>query len=138
MMIFVFMLFIIPSNLFASDYISTGNDLYLNLKLIDTNYADHSLITLTTGYLSGFMDGLVLTQLRIYEKIAPSNKFSLAELEELAKRINFRFIDIPQGGLTIGEVITIFKDYAERYPQRLSEPVRILLMDSLVDKYGYK
>jgi hypothetical protein len=137
-MIFVFILLIIPSDLFALDSIKTGNDLYLNIKLIDTNYANQSLITLTTGYSGGFIDGLALTQWHIYEKIAPSSKFSQAELEELAKKINFRLIEMPQNGLTIGEVMTIFKNYADKYPQRLNEPARILLMDALVDKYGYK
>lgn len=136
----IFLIFLIPSTVFAEGTIKTGYDLYENIKLMDTaqSPADFAAVLYSTGYLAGFLDGLQLTQDALFNLMFPSKFFSQKERKKLSEEINFHRVNIPEGGLATGQLILIFKKYAEKNPEKLNESARSCVFLSLIESYGWK
>ena len=137
----VFLIYLIPSVVFAGEYgIETGYDVYHNIQLMDSMQSTEEItaVLYTTGYLAGYLDGLILMQDVQYDVMFPKKLLSEKEREKLAKEMRFHRINIPKGGLHAGQLILIFKKYAEEHPEQLNESARSCIWVSLVDSYGWK
>ena len=130
----------LPSILIAHDPIKTGYDLYHSLKIGDTatEPADLILSATAVGYLKGCIDGIVVTQDAMYHMMFPPNQLSEKEREKIAKEFNFRRIDIPEDGLAVGQVMMIYKKWANEHPEQLNGTARVCVHLSLIKAYGWK
>ena len=122
----VLLIFAIPSMLFAQEPFKTGYELYHNIKLMDDPQSVDNLtnVLYTTGYLAGIIDGAALMQDWLFKSISGNCKL---------KRIN-----IPKGGLHTGQLILVFKNYAEKHPEKLNSTARTCVFLSLIEAYGWK
>jgi hypothetical protein len=138
---FVIALFLVlPSILIAQDFIKTGYDLYQLLKNWDTATEPADLLQSATavGYLKGYIDGIALTQDSMYNMMFPPNQLSEKESEKIAKEFNFRRINIPEDGLAVGQVMMIYKKWANEHPEKLNGTARVCVHLSLIKAYGWK
>ena len=134
---------IIPSVSFAEDETETGWELYQNIKLLEErpnfqNVEDVLDSSHTLGYLKGFLDAVTLVQDFMFEKVFPSKVLSESEREKSAKEMNFHRINIPEGGISVGQLELIFKKYAEDNSKKLNESARVCLLNSIIEAYGWK
>ena len=60
------------------------------------------------------------------------------ERNKLAKDMKFHRINIPESGLAAGQLMLIFKKFAEKHPEELNGTVRACIFMSLVEAYGWK
>jgi len=113
----VLLIFLMPSTLFAVKNIETGYDLYHNLKLLDNiegiDDIDVNAAFYALGVLKGLADGLILMQETQYNRMFPSNRMTKSERNEISIKLNFQRLNIPKEGLATGQLILIYKKYAE-------------------------
>jgi hypothetical protein len=136
----VLLIFLIPSALFAVETLKTGYDLYHNIKLIDDPKSNDDICDglFALGYLGGCFDGLRLMQDAQYNKMFPPGLMTEEERNKISKKMNFHRLNIPKEGIAIGQLILIYKRFAEKYPKELSGTARVCVWQSLVDAYGWK
>jgi len=136
----VFLIFLIPSILFAGEELKNGYDLYSNIKIMDNPQSpeDLSVVLYTTGYLAGYLDGLALMQDIMFNMMFPRKFLSEKEIEKLSKESNIHRLNIPKDGLPTGQLILIYKKYAEKHPKKLNETTRLCIFLSIVEAYGWK
>ncbi len=140
----VFVLITFRSTVFAEKTLETGYDLYYSIKLCDEvmdnrqSPEDFYAATYTSGYLAGYLEGIVLLQSVLFETMFPSNTLSEKQREKLSKEINFHRLNIPDTGLAGGQVMLIYKKWAEKNPEKLNESARVCLFGALVEAYGWK
>ena len=99
---------------------------------------DITSIIYTVGYLAGYIDGISLMQDLQYNAMFPKKMMSEKERETLSKQMNFNRINIPEGGLATGQLMLIYKKYAEKHPEKLNGTARICVFQALVEAYGWK
>jgi hypothetical protein len=99
---------------------------------------DITSIMYTVGYLAGYLDGLSFMQDVQYNAMFPKNMMSEKEREKFSKEMNFHRLNIPEGGLATGQLMLIYKKYAEKHPEKLNGTARICVFESLVEAYGWK
>lgn len=140
LIIFIFFIILIPSTLFAQDLIRTGYDVYNNILLFDKAKSpdDAMDVAMVLGYLDGYISGLVLMQDALFNAMFPKSILSEKEREKYAKEMNFNRLNIPQDRLHIGQLIRIYKNWAEKHPNELNQPARLCFFLSLIDAYGWK
>jgi len=128
-MVISFLIILVPSVVFAQEGIETGFDLYQHLKLIeDTNTENVKDIAKgmhALGYLKGCYEGILLME-RAVAKIMRN------------KNIIFLRLDIPEKPLEYGQLLRIYKKYAEQHPKELNEIPPVCIHKSLVDAFGLK
>lgn len=137
----VVLVFLLPSTSFASgEQIKTGYDLYHGIQRINNPQTpdEISAALIATGYLNGFLDGMVVMQQTLYESVLPRKMLSEEERKKMAKELNFHRLNVPDGGLAIGQLILIYKKYAEKHPEGLNGSARICVFEALVEAYGWK
>ncbi len=134
------LMLIFPSTVFSQDEIKSGYDIYHNLKLMDNpaTLDDAMSVARTIGYLDGCIDGISLTQDALFESMFPSNIMTEGERTKLSKQINFSRLNIPKEGIHVGQLILIFKKWAEKHPEKLNGTARICIWEALVESYGWK
>ena len=124
-----FLIILVPSLVFAEEGIKTGLDLYQHLKLMENtntqNIKDIGKGMHALGYLKGCYEGILLME-RAVAKIMKS------------KNIIFLRLDIPEKSITYGQLLLIYKKYAEKHPEKLHEIPQVCIHKSLVEAYGYK
>ena len=137
--ILALMLIMIPSSLFAFTLINTGNDLYHNLKLADDpkNMDDMINATHAMGYLRGSADGIIYMQKFYYDRLFPTNTMTEKEIKEYSKKLDLVLLNMPEEGIADGQMILVFKKYAEKFPDELNSPARVCILKSLIDSYGW-
>ena len=120
--------------------IETGYDLYSNLKKLENpqNPDDLNTAMHTIGYLSGYLDGLVYMQTILFNKVFPRDALTEAERDKFSGEINFHRVNFPKNGLPTGQLILIYKKYAEKHPEQLSNSARCCLFESIIEAYGWK
>ena len=136
----VFLILLIPSSIFALDVIKTGYDLYQNIKLFDNEKNTEEVVQgmYTTGFLKGYIDGIVIMQDIMYDMVFPPKVLSKKEIEEASKKLNVYRLNIPKEGLPFGQIVLIYKRYAEKHPEKLNESAGLCIFLSLIDAYGWK
>ena len=136
----VFLILLIPSSLFALDVIKTGYDLYQNIKLFDNEKNTEEVVQgmYATGFLKGYIDGIVIMQDIMYDMVFPPKVLSKKEIEEASKKLNVYRLNIPKEGLPFGQIVLIYKRYAEKHPEKLNESAGLCIFLSLIDAYGWK
>ena len=136
----IILAFQIPSILFAEDLIKTGYDLYENIKLNDNLQTPKQLVTLsyTSGYIAGYLEGLSLMQDFLYNATFPPKMMSDQERGKYAKQLNFNRLNIPEAGLVTGQLMLIFKKYAEKHPEELNDTANVCLFNAIAEAYGWK
>jgi hypothetical protein len=92
----------------------------------------------TTGYLGGYIDALALVQEALFEGVFPSTHFSEKEQNEFAKKFNFNRVNIPKSGIAPGQLMLIYKKYAEAHPEGLNGSTKICIFEAIVKAYGWK
>ena len=130
-----------PTSFAAEDPIKSGYDLYHNIqRMNDPKESPEQLYAslITTGFLMGFIDGVVLMQQAIYESVLPRRAFSEEESKKMSEKLNLRRINLPDGGLALGQVMLIYKKYAEKHPEGLNGSAKICVFEALVEAYGWK
>ena len=129
-----------PANLFAFTPIHTGHDLYQNLKLADGPQNMDEMInsTYAIGYLRGSVNGIIHMQDLYYDRLFPPNMMTEKERNEYSKKLDFVRLNMPEEGITRGQMILIYKQYAEKNPEELSSTARVCILKSLLDAYGWK
>ena len=60
------------------------------------------------------------------------------EIKEYSKKLDLVLLNIPEEGIADGQMILVFKKYAEKYPEELNSTARICILKSLIDAYGDK
>ena len=138
--IVVIMLIMTPLNLFAFTQINTGHDLYHNLKLADgpQNMEEMINTTYAMGYLKGSVDGIIHMQDLYYDRLFPPNVMTEKERNEYSNKLNFVRLNMPEEGILPGQMMLIYKKYAEKHPEALSAAARVCILKSLIDAYGWK
>jgi len=92
---------------------------------------------LTIGYLTGFIQSLVMTQQIIIE--VDSSKEELAESElNLPEKLNLKRINIPDDGIAPFQLILIYNKWAQNNPKHLSNDASSCLLASIIEEYGWK
>lgn len=136
----VLLIFLIPSTLFAVEKIETGYDLYHALKFMDNPQSTDDITAglFAIGFLKGIFDGLILMQDIQYSKMFPSNIMTETERNKISKEIGFYRLNTPKEGIATGQLILIYKKYAERNPKKLSGTVRVCVFESFIEAYGWK
>ena len=136
----VFLIFFLPSTVFAELTMKTGYDLYENIKIMNNPQSPNEVMTAmaTLGYLNGYLDGLVLMQDTLFNMMLPPDFLSEKERVKLSKEINFNRLNIPKSGLHVGQLVLIYKKWAEKHPEKLNGTARICILESLVESYGWK
>ena len=136
----VFLILLIPSSIFALDVIKTGYDLYQNIKLFDNEKNTEEVVQgmYATGFLKGYIDGIVIMQDIMYDMVFPPKVLSKKEIEEASKKLNVYRLNIPKEGLPFGQIVLIYKRYAEKHPEKLNESAGLCIFLSLIDAYGWK
>jgi len=99
---------------------------------------DAMTVMLTMGYLSGYVDGLTIMQDALFNTMFPKELMPEGERGKLAKKVNFNRLNIPKNGVHVGQLILIFKKWAEKHPEKLNETARACIFVSLVEAYGWK
>jgi len=135
------LMIVIPHSVLAEGRkIETGFDLYSNLKKLDNPQSPDDLNTAmhTIGYLSGYLDGMVYMQTILFNKVFPRDALTEAERDKISGEINFNRVNFPQNGLPTGQLILIYKKYAEKHPEKLSNSARCCLFESIIEAYGWK
>ena len=135
-----FLIFLIPSTLFAMEEVKTGYDLYHNLQLMDNpqNSEDITNGLLAVGYLKGCVDGFILMQDAHYNKMFPPNMMSEKERIKISKELNFHRINMPLEGIATGQLILIYNKFAKEHPKKLNGRSRLCIWESIVNAYGWK
>lgn len=136
----VFLLFLIPSTLLCQEKLKTGYDVYHNIMLIDkAQTPDDALKAVQTlGYLDGCIDGLILMQDLLFDTMFPKEVLSEDQRKKLSKEVNFHRLNIPKEGLAVGQVILVYKKWAEKHPEKLNGTARACILESLMEAYGWK
>jgi opacity protein-like surface antigen len=136
----VLLIFLIPSALFADETLKTGYELYHNLKLFDDPKSTDDMFdgVFAAGYLSGCLEGLRFMQDSQYNNMFPLGLMTEEERKKTSKKMNFHQLNIPKEGIATGQLILIYKRFAEKHPKELSGSARICIWQSLVDAYGWK
>ncbi len=136
----VFLILLIPSTLLAFEPIKTGYDLYRAIKLMDNPKNSDEIVQgmYAKGYLLGYLDGLTLMRDAIFEMMFPDKPLSEKEIGKLSKESNFNYLNFPKYPLPFGQVILMYKKFAEKHPEKLNETVRLCVFLSLVEEYGWK
>jgi len=136
----VLLIFLIPSTLFAVEKIETGYDLYHYLKVVDNPQSPDEITSsfFAVGLLKGIFDGLIIMQDMQYNKMFPSNMMTDTERNKISKEIGFYRLNTPKKGIATGQLILIYKKYAEKHPKKLSGTVRVCVFESLIEAYGWK
>jgi len=129
-----------PSVLAEGRKIESGFDLYSNLKKLDNPQNPEALNTAmhTIGYLSGYLDGMVYMQTILFNKVFPRDALTEEERDKFSGEINFNRVNFPKNGLPTGQLILIYKKYAEKHPEKLSNSARCCLFESIIEAYGWK
>ena len=138
--IIVLMLIVIPSSLLAFTPINTGHDLYNNLKLADDPQNLDELVnsTYALGYLRGSVDEVIYMQNLYYDRLFPANTMTEKEIKEYSKRLDLVLLNIPEEGITDGQMMLIYKKYVEKHPEELSLTARVCILKSLINAYGWE
>jgi hypothetical protein len=127
--VIAFLIILVPSLVFAEEGIKTGFDLYQHLKLMENtntqNIKDIGKGMHALGYLKGCYEGILLME-RAMAKIMKN------------KNIIFLRLNIPEKSIKYGQLLLIYKKYAEQHPGKLHEIPPICIHKSLVEAYGYK
>jgi len=136
----VFLIILIPTELFSQDLIRTGYDVYHNIQLLDKAKSpdDAMNVAMVLGYLDGYISGLLLMQDALFNSMFPKKILSEKEREKYAKEMNFNRLNIPHDELHIGQLILIYKNWAEKHPNDLNQSARLCFFYSLIDAYGWK
>ena len=136
----VFLIFLIPSTLFALEEVKTGYDLYHNLQLLDNsqNPEDMTKGLLAVSYLRGCVDGLIFMQDIHYSNMFPPNKMTEEERIKISKKANFHRINMPTEGIATGQYILMYNKFAKEHPKELSGTARSCVWKSMVNAYGWK
>ena len=133
---------LITSPLFAAVKIETGYDLYHNLKFLDNiknnDAADDTAGFFALGLLKGIFNGLLLMQEFQYRKMFPPNILTETERNEISKEMDFYRLNTPKGGIAVGQLVLIYKKFAEKHPKKLSGSARVCVLESLIEAYGWK
>ena len=110
----VFLILLTPSSLFALDVIKTGYDLYQNIQLFDNPKNTEDIVQgmYATGFLKGYIDGIVIMQDIMYDMVFPPKILTKEEIEKSSKRLNVHRLNIPEDGLPFGQIVLIYKRYA--------------------------
>ena len=139
-LIIALLIFLIPSTLFAAEKLKTGYDLYHHLKYMDTTQNPNEIRAgfLAVGLLKGILDGLLIMQDMQYNSMFPPNIMTETERNKISKEMNFYRLNTPKEGLATGQLILIYKKYAEKNPKKLSGTVRVCVLESLIEAYGWK
>lgn len=129
-----------PSVLAEGRKIESGFDLYSNLKKLDNpqNPEDLNTAMHTIGYLSGYLDGMVYMQTILFNKVFPKDALTEKQRDKISGEINFNRVNFPKNGLPTGQLILIYKKYAEKHPEQLSNSARCCLFESIIEAYGWK
>jgi hypothetical protein len=138
--IIVLMLIMIPSSLFAFTPINTGYDLYHNLKFADDPQDTEDILNsaYALGYLKGSVDGIIFMQDVYYDRLFPPKMMTEKERKEFSKEFNFVRLNMPKTGIASGQMVLIYKKFAEKYPEELSSSARVSILKSLINAYGWK
>jgi hypothetical protein len=137
----VILMSLLSSTAFAfEEQIKSGYDLYRNIQLIDNPRSpeDLSKVLITTGFLMGFIDGAVLIQQVIYDSVFPREALSEGESKKMSEKLNLPRINFPESGLAVGQLMRIYKKYAEKHPEGLNMNARICIFEALIEAYGWK
>jgi hypothetical protein len=138
--VIVFLIFLIPSTLFALEEVKTGYDLYHNLQLIDNSQNPDDITTslLAVGFLKGCVDGLIFMQDVHYNNMFPPNMMTEEERIKVSKKLNFHRINMPVEGIATGQFILMYNKFAKEHPKELSGSARSCVWKSIVNAYGWK
>jgi len=136
----VILALLIPSTVFSQDQIKSGYDLYENMKLMDNPETPEQAFAgfYTMGFMAGCLDGFSLMQDILYKRMFPREMMSEQERNKYAKRLNFNRLNVPEEGLPTGQLMLIFKKYAEKHPEKLHNTARACLFEAIADAYGWK
>lgn len=138
----VLLIFLIPSTLFAAEKMKTGYDLYHSLKFLDNiknnDAADDTVGFFALGLLKGIFNGLLLMQEFQYRKMFPPNILTETERNEISKEMDFYRLNTPKEGIAVGQLVLIYKKYAENHPKKLSGSARVCVLESIIEAYGWK
>lgn len=132
---------VIPHGVLAEGRkIETGFDLYSNLKKLENpqNPDDLNTAMHTIGYLSGYLDGMIYMQTILFNRVFPKDSLTEEERDKISGEINFRRVNFPKNGLPTGQLILIYKKFAETHPEQLSNSARCCLFESIIEAYGWK
>lgn len=132
---------IAPTRAVSEDYkFNTGYDLYHALLLIENPQDTKDLMfsVRAMGYISGFVDGIILTQNNLYNLVLPKKLMSEKERIKWAKEMNFNRLNIPKEGIAVGQGVLIFQKWAKNHPEELNNTMRLCLWLSLAETYGWK
>ena len=135
------LIIVIPLSVLAEGRkIESGFDLYSNLKKLDNpqNPDDLNTAMHTIGYLSGYLDGMVYMQTILFNKVFPRDVLTEEERVKISGEINFNRVNFPKNGLPTGQLILIYKKYAEKHPEQLGNSARCCLFESIIEAYGWK
>ena len=131
---------LLPITVSAELQLDSGFDLYHNIKKLDNPQFPEDISTMfyITGYLKGIIDGFVIMQDGIFNTMFPAGLMSEKEIKKISKDLRFYRLNIPSSGIQVGQLMLIFKKYAEKHPERLNESARICVFDAVRDAYGWK
>jgi hypothetical protein len=91
------------------------------------------------GIGNGYVDGFRLGMNTVEEAIFPSTLLSEKERKKLKdEMMQGRELNLPESGIAVGQLILIFKNYAEKHPEKLNGTARICLFEALAESYGWK
>ncbi len=140
LVIAAFLIFLTPSSLFAGTVLTTGYDLYQNIRTMENPKNPEHLVQemYVSGFLDGYLDGLVTKQDDTSGMRLSQNHLSIKTIEKSSKKLDVHRLNIPKGGLPIGQIILIYQRYAEKHPEKLNESAKLCIFQSLVDAYGWK
>jgi Ssp1 endopeptidase immunity protein Rap1a len=124
----------------SAERLNSGFDVYHNIKKLDNpqtpdDFFDGAYIT---GYLLGIIDGIVIMQDGIFNTMFPRELMTEKERTKISKDLRFYRLNIPSPGIQVGQLMLIFKKYAEKYPETLNESARICVFSAIRDAYGWK
>jgi hypothetical protein len=138
--IILVLIILVPSTQFADEMARTGYDLYHDLKVSEdpNNVEDMTVGLHALGYLKGCIDGFVFMQDVQYNQMFPPKYMSEKEAQKLSKEMNFHRLNFPKDGIPTGQMVLIYKNFAEKYPKELSGSARVCIFKSLIEAYGWK
>ena len=74
----------------------------------------------------------------MYDMVFPPKVLSKKEIEKASKKLNVHRLNIPEDGLPFGQIVLIYKRYAEKHPEKLNESAKLCIFLSLVEAYGWR